>query len=477
MGGKSLVFFCVITIVWAASTVFAEDYTYETKYLDVPVSHFDFSKNATFKLRYLVNDTFWSRRKGPIFFYTGNEGDIELFARNTGFMWDIAAEFRAMLVFAEHRYYGKSMPFGDNSFSSPEYSGYLTSTEAMVDFVDVIYQIWGETKVNSPVIAFGGSYGGMLSAWIRMKYPAVILGSLASSAPIWQFEGMTPCSTAFKIVTDVFSMADKECSATIRKAWSIIDKQGQSEDGRRLLSKSWNLCKELNNTKDVETFKAYINEACFDLAMINYPYPTNFLAPVPAWPVKAVCSYMNDSSVPDLELLDKLFRGISVYSNYTGQTKCLDVDLDDNTAGLSYSGWDIQSCTEMVMPMCADGVNDMFEPDEWNLQNYSDTCVNKYKLKPDPRIIEKLYGGKNINDHKNIIFSNGLLDPWSGGGVMKDISSSIFTVIIPESAHHLDLRAADPADPDSVKQARKHYKKIFRAWLEEHYRTSAQRTK
>ena len=70
-----------------------------------------------------------------------------------------------------------------------------------------------------------------------------------------------------------------------------------AEDGRRLLSKSWNLCKELNNTKDVETFKAYINEACFDLAMINYPYPTNFLAPVPAWPVKVSAILYNIGSV------------------------------------------------------------------------------------------------------------------------------------------------------------------------------------
>ena len=31
-------------------------------------------------------------------------------------MWDIAPEFHAIIIFAEHRYYGKSMPYADNSY-------------------------------------------------------------------------------------------------------------------------------------------------------------------------------------------------------------------------------------------------------------------------------------------------------------------------------------------------------------------------
>ena len=92
-------------------------------------------------------------------------------------MWDIAPEFGALLVFAEHRYYGESMPFGNKSLSDPKYLGYLNSEQALADYVDLIGYLKSDPKTkNSPVIIFGGSYGGMLSAWMRMKYPHIVQG-------------------------------------------------------------------------------------------------------------------------------------------------------------------------------------------------------------------------------------------------------------------------------------------------------------
>lgn len=78
-------------------------YQYETRYFDQILDHFSFSDLPTFRQRYLINTEHWvgSGQLGPIFLYCGNEGDIEWFAVNTGFVWEIAPPFGAMIIFPE----------------------------------------------------------------------------------------------------------------------------------------------------------------------------------------------------------------------------------------------------------------------------------------------------------------------------------------------------------------------------------------
>jgi lysosomal Pro-X carboxypeptidase len=58
--------------------------------------------NETYQQRYILSSIYWVPGN-PIFFYTGNEGDIQWFCENTGAMWELAQKFSAMVVFAEHR--------------------------------------------------------------------------------------------------------------------------------------------------------------------------------------------------------------------------------------------------------------------------------------------------------------------------------------------------------------------------------------
>jgi len=445
-------------------------YTYSTLWFNQTVDHYGFTTEAKFQQKYLYNDEWWDKQGGPIFFYAGNEGVIEAFAENSGFMWDIAPEFNALLVFAEHRYYGDSLPFGKNSTSKdPLKVGYLSSSQALADYADLITSLKASVPgaESSPVIVFGGSYGGMLAAWFRTKFPHIVAGAIAASAPIAQFS--SPCDAFGRIVTSDFSAAapNNSCSDAVRASWSALDRVSQQKNntGVDWINKNFRLCpkSQLKAPSDVRTLKDYLTEIWTDLAMMDYPYPTTFLAPLPADPVTAACVGLAKPYDSDQKLLENVFTGLNVYFNYTGDSKCLDLgDEDDIGAGM----WTYQSCTEMVMPFCYDGTNDMFEAQAWDMDQYTKDCQETWGVTPRPALANTLYGGRSLEAASNIVFTNGLLDPWSSGGVLKPVGGTA-ALIIPEGAHHLDLRAANPKDPVSVVDARKKERQFIEKWIKQ----------
>uniref|UniRef100_A0A1Y9HDP7 Lysosomal Pro-X carboxypeptidase n=1 Tax=Anopheles funestus TaxID=62324 RepID=A0A1Y9HDP7_ANOFN len=450
-------------------------YEYQIKTIDVPIDHFTYTSEATFQLRYLINDTYGQNTNDPyrpILFYAGNEGDIELFAQNTGFMWELAPKLKATLLFIEHRFYGHSLPFGNTSFDSPKNLGYLNSEQALADFALVLRTLNPINGTNRarPVIAFGGSYGGMLAAWIRIKYPHLVAGAIAASAPIRQFQGVTQCGIFNQILTSVYQVSyNAECASNIRRSWSMLQNYSTTGEGLRVLNEKFKFCTNLTKATDVtETFFDYLTDVYGNLAMINYPYESSFLAPVPAYPVREFCGRL-DKNYTGAELLDHLQSALSIYTNYDGKATCLNINSSYDGSGIGDRGWDFQACTEMVMPMCADGVHDMFPPQQWNLQSYSDKCFKKYGVHPRPSNALLNYGGEFLEGSiTNIVFSNGLLDPWSGGGVLRSTNDNVKIVLIPEGAHHIDLRASNPNDPSSVTRARAVHVQNIQKWLTEY---------
>ena len=55
------------------------------------------------------------------------------------------------------------------------------------------------------MIATGGSYGGMLASWMRMKFPNKITGALAASAPILHFKGATDPNDFTRVASKVIN--------------------------------------------------------------------------------------------------------------------------------------------------------------------------------------------------------------------------------------------------------------------------------
>ena len=80
---------------------------------DAQVDNFDKSNNATFDQRYYVNEQYWTEASpGPVFFSIGGEGTLN--GPPTGYVAKLGAQYNALLVSLEHRFYGESIPEGNS---------------------------------------------------------------------------------------------------------------------------------------------------------------------------------------------------------------------------------------------------------------------------------------------------------------------------------------------------------------------------
>ena len=216
-----------------------------------PVDHFGSSDNnatATFDQRTCLYSSYWQSPASPIFFYTGNESPVEEYVNNTGLMWQLGRKMGALLVWAEHRFEPKTHPSLCNLANCFAFG---TTAQALEDYVALIGTLRREfgASASAPVIAFGGSYGGMLSGWLRIKYPHVIAGSIAGSAPVWGLATtMLPNRldwSARAIARGVSSKggATDSCLQNLRSTWPLIRHVGRSTAGLKLLGEAARSCK------------------------------------------------------------------------------------------------------------------------------------------------------------------------------------------------------------------------------------------
>ncbi|XP_061133678.1 dipeptidyl peptidase 2 isoform X3 [Syngnathus typhle] len=384
---------------------------FKEKYFAQRLDHFNFNSmgNGTFFQRYLINDKYWKIGYGPVFFYTGNEGDIWVFALNSGFLSELAAQQEALVIFAEHRYYGKSLPFGNDSFNIPQI-GLLTVEQAIADYAVMISVLKLQmSATDCPVIVFGGSYGGMLSVYMRIKYPNLVAGALAASAPILSTAGLDDPWQFFRDVTADFENISQECRNAVKGAFHQLKELGERQEYNKIQS-TFALCKRPSSAQDIHQLNGFLRNAFTLMAMLDYPYRTQFMGKMPANPVKA--------------------------------------------------------CTEINLCYESNNITDMFPAMTFTEEERLRYCSKRWGVIPRPDWLKIQFWGDALARASNIIFSNGDLDPWANGGVRKSLSPSLIAINIAGGAHHLDLRGSNVADPASVIEARKAEADLISQWVE-----------
>ncbi|KAJ0042053.1 hypothetical protein Pint_18371 [Pistacia integerrima] len=444
------------------STDVSEDF--QTFFYTQTLDHFNYRPESfsTFQQRYLINFKSWggANANAPIFAYFGAEGPLDGDLDVIGFLTDNANRFNALLVYIEHRYYGKSIPFGsrEEALKNASTIGYFNSAQAIADYAEILMYIKKKYQAeDSPVIVIGGSYGGMLAAWFRLKYPHAALGALASSAPILYFDDITPQNGYYSVVTKDFREASETCYQTIRESWSEIEKIASTPNGLLILSKQFRTCKPLQDSSELK-----------DNLLSMYATAAQYNQP-PRYPVSMVCGGI-DGAPSQTDILGKIFAGVVAYK---GNRSCyINAPMNESETDV---GWQWQTCSEIVIPIGIDNTT-MFPPNPFNLSVFIDGCEAEYSgVHPRPHWVTTYYGGHDIKlilqrFASNIIFSNGLRDPYSSGGVLEDISDTVVAIHTVNGSHCLDiLRANRSSDPDWLVKQRETELEIIEGWMSMYY--------
>jgi len=309
-------------------------------------------------------------------------------------------------------------------------------------------------------------------------------------------------SAYLRIVSDAASAkggATDACKVNFRRVQPLVSRLAASLKGRRQLSASMRTCKNLDNEAEAQGLVAWLQEPWSYLAMGNFPYASSYLVHgaglLPAYPVRAACQSL-DLLPPDAtvdELLEAAREAAGVYYNFSKTVSCFYNNATTRRPPIygapraaaptparpharAQSGgesecvgdWGYSWCTEMVQPFSNDGVRDMFwPPAAFNLTSASDECYAEWRVRPRPQWPVTQFGDKahSLYESSNIVFSNGLLDPWSAGGVLHTISQSVVAIVIPSGAHHSDFMFENELDGQDVKAARATERQHIARWI------------
>ena len=115
----------------------------------------------------------------------------------------------------------------------------------------------------------------------------------------------------------------------------------------------------------------------------------------------------------------------------------------------------------------------VFLPRTWTYAWLDAHCRARFGVTPQPRALPDLWGFDldvlpRVTSH--IVFTNGLRDGWSAGGVPSNLSATLLAFNMPLGAHHSDLNYKWPdaaTDTPDVLLVRELVARKIEQWLAE----------
>ncbi|KAL5501476.1 MGSCP1 [Sanghuangporus vaninii] len=190
------------------------------QWFEQPLDHFSDDPH-TFKQRYWFSKRHY-QKGGPVIILDSGEVDgvDRLPFLDTGILEILTKATNGLGVILEHRYYGESIPVANFSTDSLRW---LNNAQAAADSANFMTRVKFDgidedlTAPDTPWIYYGGSYAGARSAHMRVLYPDLVFGAIASS-------GVTHAALELWEYMDVIRRAaDPGCSRRLETSINVID--------------------------------------------------------------------------------------------------------------------------------------------------------------------------------------------------------------------------------------------------------------
>ncbi|KAI3354518.1 hypothetical protein L3Q82_019032, partial [Scortum barcoo] len=434
------------------------------------LDHFNHQDVRTFPQRFFVNEAHWQCPDGPVFLFIGGEGPIFEFDVLAGHHVDMAEEHGALLLALEHRFYGDSInPDGLTTENLAD----LSSQQALADlavFHQYISQNFNLSHRNT-WISFGGSYSGALSAWFRGKFPHLVYGAVASSAPVKAKLDFSAYSNTvgLSLMNEAVGGSEK-CLAGVREAFAAVETALMVGNTSQLAA-DFGCCQIPKDLDD----QIELMQSLADIVMGTVQYNEEGVL----MSISELCGVMtneSEASKGEMEGYSRLVKLAQIYYS-TSEEPCLDISHEKTVKELMDTSlhssrrterqWIYQTCTEFGFYQTCEDATCPFSG-IITLQVHTEVCpilfgISQHSLPGHIAFTNTYYGGDSVSTHR-ILYVNGGIDPWKELSVVSDRTEEgeeAQTVFIKDTAHCADMMSKRVTDRRSLKRAREVFRDIF----------------